>query len=126
MSSTYFLVKFLIHLVRFGQLLRKKVIRKFSISGADFTKQCFPRYMKLTSLRTEHLSDSGLSDFSWYNIPKRQKIFQMTTNYTNMAVKYIKWHLNIPYGNKYRYLPTLPIPRPSKIYPNWDFWYEYM
>jgi hypothetical protein len=30
-----------------------------------------------------------------------------------MAVKYSKWPNNIP-----------TIPRPSKIYPNWEFWSE--
>jgi hypothetical protein len=28
------------------------------------------------------LQISGLPDFSWYSIPKRGKIYQMTTNYT--------------------------------------------
>jgi hypothetical protein len=32
-----------------------------------------------------------------------------------MAVKYSKWSYNIP---------TFSIPRPSKIYPNCDFWFE--
>jgi hypothetical protein len=60
-----------------------------------------------------------LPDFSGYNIPKRgenipnyqhgHKIFQGT-------VKHSKCPENIP--------TFLPIPRPSNIYPNWDFWYE--
>jgi hypothetical protein len=41
---------------------------------------------------------------------KARKINIMTTKYT-------KWPLNIP---------TFSIPRPLKIYPNWDFWYEKM
>jgi hypothetical protein len=32
-----------------------------------------------------------------------------------MAVKYSQMALNIP---------TFSIPTPSKIYPNWDFWFE--
>jgi hypothetical protein len=32
-----------------------------------------------------------------------------------LAIIYSKWPWNIP---------TFPIPRPSKIYPNWDFWFE--
>jgi hypothetical protein len=32
-----------------------------------------------------------------------------------VAIKYFKWSKNIP---------TFPVPRPSKIYPNWDFWFE--
>jgi hypothetical protein len=30
-----------------------------------------------------------------------------------MAVNYTKWPKNIP---------TFSIPRPSKLYPNWEFW----
>jgi hypothetical protein len=32
-----------------------------------------------------------------------------------MAVIYSKWPKNVP---------TFSIPRPSKIYPNWDFWFD--
>jgi hypothetical protein len=35
---------------------------------------------------------------------------------------YIKWSLNIPTGQKI--LLTFYIPRPFKIYPYWEFWYE--
>jgi hypothetical protein len=42
------------------------------------------------------------------NILKGHKIFQM-------ALKLIKWPLNIP---------TSSVARPSKIYPNCDFWFE--
>jgi hypothetical protein len=34
-----------------------------------------------------------------------------------MAIKYTKWLEN---------LPTSSIARPSKIYPNWNFWFENM
>jgi hypothetical protein len=43
------------------------------------------------------------------HVPNDTKIYQI-------AVKYTKWPQNIP--------KTLSIPRPSKIFPNWDFWYE--
>jgi hypothetical protein len=36
---------------------------------------------------------AGLPDFSWYKIPERGKIYQMTTKYT-------KWPLNISNGRK--------------------------
>jgi hypothetical protein len=36
---------------------------------------------------------AGLPDFSWYNIPKRGKIYQITT-------KYNKWLLNLPIGGE--------------------------
>jgi hypothetical protein len=32
-----------------------------------------------------------------------------------MADKYSKWPCNIP---------IFYIPRPSKVYPNWEFWFE--
>jgi hypothetical protein len=66
-------------------------------------------------------SQAGLPDFSWHNIPKQGKIYQVTTTLQNgqrifqMAVKYSKWPYNIP---------TFPILRPSKICPNLDFWFE--
>jgi hypothetical protein len=44
------------------------------------------------------------------NYPKDIKMYQM-------AVIYFKWTINIP---------TFSIPRPSKIYPNWDLWFENM
>jgi hypothetical protein len=37
--------------------------------------------------------DHGLPDFSWYNMPKRKKIYQIT-------MKYTKWSQNIPNGRK--------------------------
>jgi hypothetical protein len=30
---------------------------------------------------------TGLPDFSWYNIPKREEIYQITTNMHQMTVK---------------------------------------
>jgi hypothetical protein len=36
-------------------------------------------------------------------------------------MKYTKWPQNIPNGHK-----IYIIARPSKIYPNWDFWFENM
>jgi hypothetical protein len=40
---------------------------------------------------------AGLPDFSWYKIPKREKIYQITTSYIyQMSIKYnyiktVKW-----------------------------------
>jgi protoporphyrinogen oxidase len=36
---------------------------------------------------------AGLPDFSWYNIPKREKIYQIT-------IRYSKMDKNIPEGHK--------------------------
>jgi hypothetical protein len=53
-----------------------------------------------------------LPDFPWYKTPKREK--------------YTKWQQNIPIGRKIyqmaKNMPTSSITRPSKMYPNWDFW----
>jgi hypothetical protein len=53
----------------------------------------------------------GLPDFSWYNIPTRRKIYQITTKYSKwpqtmpnnnkifqMATNYTKWTKNLPDG----------------------------
>jgi hypothetical protein len=62
-----------------------------------------------------------LPDFSWQNIPKRGKIYQITTIFPSghkifqMPVKYSKWP---------KYIPSFSILRPQKIYPNWDFGFE--
>jgi hypothetical protein len=42
-----------------------------------------------------------------------------------MASKYAKWPQNMPNSHKI-YIPTSSIARPSKIYPDWDFWLENM
>jgi hypothetical protein len=49
-----------------------------------------------------------LPDFSWYNVPNGNKIYQM-------AGKLTKWPQNTP---------TSSIARPSQIYPTWDLWFE--
>jgi hypothetical protein len=57
------------------------------------------------------------------NIPNNHKIFKMATKYT-------KWPQNIPNGHKIYQMATkyikYTIARPSKFYPNWDFWFENM
>jgi hypothetical protein len=62
-----------------------------------------------------------LPDFSWYKIPKRGEIYQMTTKYT-------KWPKDISNGRKIdqlvKNIPIFSIARLSKIYPNWEFWFE--
>jgi hypothetical protein len=64
---------------------------------------------------------AGLPDFSLHNRPKWRKIYQMATKLPNghnifqMPVMYSKWPYNIP---------ILSISRPSKINPNFDFWFE--
>jgi hypothetical protein len=70
-----------------------------------------------------------LPDFSWDNIPEREKVYQIT-------IKYTKWPQNILNGHKiypmavkncHRIcIPTSSIARPSKIYPIWDFWFQNM
>jgi hypothetical protein len=55
-------------------------------------------------------------------------IYQNEGKYTKlpqhyqMAIKYTKWPYNFPNDNKIHL--HFSIPRPAKIYPNWDFWFE--
>jgi hypothetical protein len=51
---------------------------------------------------------------------KTGKIYQITT-ILQMAKKYTKGPYNIPIGHK---IYKNSILRPSKIYPNWDIWFE--
>jgi hypothetical protein len=55
----------------------------------------------------------GLPDFSWYNIPEREKVFKMTT-------KCSKGHQDIPkcciIFKWPKIIPTFSIPKLSKIY----------
>jgi hypothetical protein len=71
--------------------------------------------------RNKNVFTAGLPDFSWYNIPKRGKIHQMTTYNT----KWPKIYLMVGKLTKLpQNIPTSSIVRPSKIYPNWNFWFE--
>jgi hypothetical protein len=63
---------------------------------------------------------SRVARLFWYNIPKREN-----------KPNYHKIPQNVPNGSKmllmaitYVHIPTYSIPRPSKIYPNRDFWFE--
>jgi hypothetical protein len=49
------------------------------------------------------------------SVPNKYKMYQM-------VIKYPKYPENIPNGHKlYKTFSNL---RPSKVYPNWDFWFE--
>jgi hypothetical protein len=80
----------------------------FALAGFDLTTP------SIDLLGGRQGSTSGLPDFSWYNIPKQKK--------------YTKGPHNVPNGHKItnwpQNMPTSSITGPSKIYPNWDFWYE--
>jgi hypothetical protein len=67
-------------------------------------------------------SESGLPDFSLYNIPKWGKIYQIATKLSN-GHKIYQMAVNIPNDHRHN-IPTFFIPRPSQIYPNFDFWFE--
>jgi hypothetical protein len=64
----------------------------------------------------------GLPDFSSYKIPKREKIYQISTNYTNCP-----WNLTKDRKmdqvsiNLYQHLPLQDPPKFTQI---WDFWFE--
>jgi hypothetical protein len=66
---------------------------------------------------------TGLPDFSWHNIPKRGKIYQISTTLPN-GPKYTKWpqnictkwSLNIPNDHKlYQHFPFLGPPKFTQI-----------
>jgi hypothetical protein len=63
-----------------------------------------------TSPMNRDLVRAGLPDFYCYSIPKRKNIPNDQQIY-QMAIKHPK-------------RPTSSIARPSKIYPNWNFWFE--
>jgi hypothetical protein len=70
-----------------------------------------------------------LPDFSWYNLPSREKYTKWHQNIPNghkiyqIATKYTKWPQHIPNGQLiYQHLPLKDTN--YKIYPNWDFWLE--
>jgi hypothetical protein len=55
---------------------------------------------------------------------KTGKTYQMTIcKIYQMTIKYTKCTQNIPNGRKI-HMYTIFIARPSKIYPNWDFWFD--
>jgi hypothetical protein len=64
---------------------------------------------------------AGLPDFSWCMMPKPEKCTKCIQNVPNghkisqISIKYSKWPQNIY---------TFSNLRLSKIYPNWDFWFE--
>jgi hypothetical protein len=49
------------------------------------------------------------------NVPNKHKMYQMVKKYLNISMKYYRWPKNIS---------TFSNLRRSKIYPNWDFWFE--
>jgi hypothetical protein len=55
-----------------------------------------------------------LPDFSWYNIPKREKI--------SNDEKYTKREYTI--SNAHKIYQQFPIQDPPKNYQKWDFWFE--
>jgi hypothetical protein len=64
---------------------------------------------------------AGLPDYSWYMIPKPEKIYQMNT-------KCAKWLQTIPNVCKIiqmgiKYIKIFQS-EALQIYPNWDFWFE--
>jgi hypothetical protein len=63
----------------------------------------------------------GLPDFSWSMIPKLEEMYHMNRKCT-------KWSNNIPDVRKIfpmaKNISIFPNLRPSKIYPNWDFWFR--
>jgi hypothetical protein len=66
------------------------------------------------------MNESGLPDFSWHKVPKWRKIYRIITTLPNDLKIY---QMTVKYSKRPKLL-TFSIARPSKIYPNWDFWVE--
>jgi hypothetical protein len=65
--------------------------------------------------------DAGLPGLPWHKIPKWGKLYQITTKLLNDH-KIYQWA--VIYSKMAKEYTTFSIPRPSKIYPNWDFWFD--
>jgi hypothetical protein len=65
-----------------------------------------------------------LPDFSWSKIPKGGKIYQITTKYTKRGKNIPNGHKIFPIDQIVIKYTKIFLARPSKIYPNWDFWCE--
>jgi hypothetical protein len=67
--------------------------------------------------------NAGLPDFSRYDIPKREKIFQLT-------IKYSQWPQNIPNGSEIEQVDikgtNIIHCKTLEFYPNWIFLFENM
>jgi hypothetical protein len=72
---------------------------------------------------------TGLPDFSWCKIPKREK-YSKTLKIYQITTKYTKWPYSILNDSKIdqmaKNIPTSSFERPNKIYPNWDIWFKNM
>jgi hypothetical protein len=71
--------------------------------------------------------DPRLPDFSWDKIQKREKYTKLprTTPKIHKSLQMtLKWTKCQPTYTIYQHTPTSSIARPSKIYPNFDFWFE--
>jgi hypothetical protein len=60
---------------------------------------------------------------AWFLLVQHTKTGKNIPNNHKMATKYTKWLQNKPNGHKI-YIRTSSIARPSKIYPNCDFWFD--
>jgi hypothetical protein len=65
--------------------------------------------------------NQGCQIFRDTNIPKRGKIYQITPKLLNGHKIY---QMTLIYSKRPQNLPTCLISMPSKIYPNWDFWFQ--
>jgi hypothetical protein len=64
----------------------------------------------------------GCQIFLGTKYQNREK-YQITTKDTKMSIKYTEYPLKRPNVHKI-YLPYIFHSKPSKIYPNLDFWFE--
>jgi hypothetical protein len=65
-----------------------------------------------------------LPDFSWSKHSKTEKIYQFTINCTKRLYIHKLYQMAVKYSKLSSNVTIFSIPRPSKFYPNWDFWFE--
>jgi protoporphyrinogen oxidase len=79
----------LAHLIKSAGRQRKNIRRKKHACKICVTASSYAGGLH----KAKRGSAPGLPDFYWYNIPKREKMYQIT-------IKYTKWSQNIPKGRK--------------------------
>jgi hypothetical protein len=67
---------------QYEALRQKSMMLKIRTSKRPLGKNKKERLSHLADVETEFEALAGMPDFSWYNIPKREKIYQMTIKYT--------------------------------------------
>jgi hypothetical protein len=81
-------------------------------------------FIERTQMCNFHYVYSGLSYFSWHNLPKRGEIYQIATKLPN---GHIIHQIAVVYFKQQRiYVPIFTIQRHLKMHTDSDIWFENM